>query len=70
MLVSTLHRLGNWAALFEFGVKQGLQMPGEKIVFALGGVRKLRLQNWAFFDHLPPSVYIFYGIKFTKSRFF
>ena len=28
----------------------------------LGGVHKLRLQDLAFFDHLPPSVYIFYVI--------
>ena len=26
------------------------------------GVHKLRLQDFSFFDHLPPSVYIFYGI--------
>ena len=28
-----------------------------------GGVHKLRLQDFSFFDHLPPSVYIFYGNK-------
>ena len=27
---------------------------------------KLRLQDLAFFDHLSPSVYIFYGIKVYK----
>ena len=32
-----------------------------------GGVHKLRLQHLAFFDHLPPSVYIFYGIKVYKK---
>ena len=36
----------------------------------LGGVHKLRLQDLAFFDHLPPFVYIFYGIKvYNKSIF-
>ena len=36
----------------------------------LGGVHKLRLQDLAFFNHLPPSVYIFYGIKvYKKSNF-
>ena len=33
-------------------------------------VHKLRLQNLAFFDHLPPSVYIFYGIKVDKKLIF
>ena len=33
----------------------------------LGGVHKLRLQNLSFFDHLPQSVYIFYGMKFYKK---
>ena len=28
-----------------------------------GGVHKIRLQDLSFFYHLPPSVYIFYGIK-------
>ena len=32
----------------------------------LGGVHKLRLQDLAFFDHLPPSVYIFYGMNVYK----
>ena len=37
----------------------------------LGGVHKLRLQDLAFFDHLPPSVYILYGINvYKKSIFF
>ena len=36
----------------------------------LGGVHKLRLQDLAFFDHLPPSVYIFYGIKVYKKSIF
>ena len=36
----------------------------------LGGVHKLRLQNLSFFDHLPPSVYIFYGIKVYKKLIF
>ena len=36
----------------------------------LGGIHKLRLQDLAFFDHLPPSVYIFYGINvYKKSNF-
>ena len=29
----------------------------------LGGVHKLRLQSLSLIHHLPPSVYIFYGIK-------
>ena len=33
----------------------------------LGGVHKLSLQDLAFFDHLPPSVYSFYGIKCYKK---
>ena len=36
----------------------------------LGGVHKLRLQDLAFFDHLPPSVYIFYGLKVYKKLVF
>ena len=32
----------------------------------LGGVHKLRLQDLAFFEHLPASVYIFSGIKVHK----
>ena len=39
------------------------------VCIALGGVHKLRLQNLAFLDHLPPSFYIFYGIK-VKVHFF
>ena len=36
----------------------------------LGGVHKIRLQDLAFFDHLPPSVYIFYGINVYKKSIF
>ena len=36
----------------------------------LGGVHKLRLQDLSFFDHLPPSVYIFYGIIVYKKSIF
>ena len=37
----------------------------------LGGVHKLCLQDLSFFDHLPPSVYIFFGIKvYKKINFF
>ena len=35
-----------------------------------GGVHKLRLQDLSFFYHLPPSVYIFYGIKVDKKLIF
>ena len=35
-----------------------------------GGVHKLRLQDLAFFDDLPPSVYFFYGIKIYKKSIF
>ena len=35
-----------------------------------GAVHKLRLQDLAFFDPLPPSVYIFYGIKIYKKSIF
>ena len=31
---------------------------------------KLRLQDLAVFDHLRPSVYIFYGIKVYKKSIF
>ena len=40
------------------------------LIIRLGGVHKLRLQNLAFFDYLPPSVYIFYGIKVYKKSIF
>ena len=33
----------------------------------LGVIHKLRLQNLALFDHLPPSVYIFCGMKVYKK---
>ena len=36
----------------------------------LGGIHKLRLQDMAFFDHLLPSVYIFYGKKVYKKSIF
>ena len=36
----------------------------------LGVFHKLHLQDLAFFDHLPPSVYIFYGIKVYKKAIF
>ena len=35
-----------------------------------GVVHKLRLQNLAFFDHLPPFIYIFYGMKGYKKSIF
>ena len=38
--------------------------------YTLGGVQKLYLQELSSFDHLPPSVYIFYGIKFYKKLIF
>ena len=41
-----------------------------KLFIEIGGINKLRLQNLAFFDHLPPSVYIFYGIKVYKKSIF
>ena len=46
-------------------VQTMFQNPGFKffalffLLLRLGGVHKLRLQNLAFFDRLPPSVYIF-----------
>ena len=47
---------------------------GKKIrdvqIIGLGGVLKLRLQDLAFFDHLPPSVDIFYGINVYKKSIF
>ena len=36
----------------------------------LGSVHKIRLQDLPFFDHLFPSVYIFYGIKVYKKLIF
>ena len=41
-----------------------------EIILWYGGVHILRLQDLAFFDHLPPSVYIFYGIKVYKKFIF
>ena len=41
-----------------------------KMALHLGVVQKVRLQNLAFFDHLPPSVYIFYGMKVYKKLIF
>ena len=38
------------------------------IVFTKSKV--LRLQDLSFFDHLPPSIYIFYGIKVYKKSIF
>ena len=38
--------------------------------YLLGGVHKQHLQNLSFFDHLPSSVYIFYGIKVYKRLIF
>ena len=35
-----------------------------------GVVHKLRLQDLSSFDHLRPSVYIFYGIKVYKKSIF
>ena len=37
------------------------------VIFQYGGVHKLRLQDLAFFDHLPPSVDIFYGMNIDKK---
>ena len=39
-------------------------------MIALGGIHKLHLQDLAFFDHLLPSIYIFYGIKVYKKLIF
>ena len=33
-------------------------------------VHKLRLQDLAFFDYLPPSINVFYGIKVYKKLIF
>ena len=38
--------------------------------FGQRGVHKLGLQDLAFFDHLPASVYIFYGINVYKKSIF
>ena len=40
------------------------------LILKQGGVHKLRLQNLASFDHLPPSIYIFYGMKVYKKLIF
>ena len=42
----------------------------QSLYLCLGGVHKLRLQDLSFFDHLPPSIYIFYGIKVYKKSIF
>ena len=38
--------------------------------YVQGGIHKLRLHNLAFFDHLPRSIYIFYGMKVYKKSIF
>ena len=38
--------------------------------FIYGGVHKLHLQDLAFFDRLPTSVYIFYCINVYKKSIF
>ena len=37
------------------------------IRLALGAFTNYVYIIWLFFDHLPPSVYIFYGIKVYKK---
>ena len=40
-------------------------------VFPLGGIHKLcTFTRFGFFDHLPPSVYVFYGINVYKKLIF
>ena len=45
----------------------GFPYQKHQIFPSKGGVHKLRLQDLSFFDHLPTSVYIFYGIKVYKK---
>ena len=47
--------------------KEEKEPSGKAFQKVLGGVHKLHLQDLAFFDHLPPLVYIFYGIKVYKK---
>ena len=38
-----------------------------RFVFRSGAFANYVYKIWLFFDHLPPSVYIFYGIKIYKK---
>ena len=55
-----LSKIGQWE----------IHILGKTRIHYFRGVHKLRLQELAFFDHLPPSVYIFYGIKVYKKSIF
>ena len=57
--------------VFSESLKKSKQKFSSRLrIRILGGVHKLRLQNLAFFDHLPPSVYILYGMKVYKKQIF
>ena len=61
----------DWQVLKNSGALPWIWLRGIILGYTkLGGVQKLRLQNLAFFDHLTPSVYIFYGIKVYKKSLF
>ena len=53
-------RINCFLNVIHMGQKVGKIGP-IKMKNILGGVHNLRLQDLAFFDHLPPSVYIFCG---------
>ena len=63
----------SWLLLFTIlrsCEKSKLTIPFLGRSLELGGVHKLHLQDFVFLDHLPPSVYIFYGIKVYKKSIF
>ena len=62
-------RINCFLNVIHMGQKVGKIGP-IKMKNILGGVHNLRLQDLAFFDHLPPSVYIFSGIKVYKKSIF
>ena len=61
-----------WELFEVVWISHSTFLAGKTVTVAatLGGVHKLRLQDLAFFDHLPPSVYIFYGIMVCKKSIF
>ena len=52
--------VSHWNVSFKFSLTDRNTEVSRLMQISLGGVHKLRLQNLAFFNHLPSSVYIFY----------
>ena len=56
-----------WKFVSQFSFIIFWKVSSKSVLPNLGGIHKLHLQDLAFFDHQPPSVYIFYGIKVYKN---